>query len=240
MIYTVKWKKAMIVSLFLHLLILPVLGYFTAGLTAAPEEPEETFIEMTLDSDPTNSDFKEQKTEQAPSISQSMAAAPPRSFEPSQLETAITPAVTTSTLTMTDADISEVSEAASTVRQSSASNMGGESVSGSAGSAVSTGGGNVGSSLNGIAKPSILSKVNPAYPPTARQENIEGTVVVKIQILTSGRTGEVSIARSSGYPILDAAAIAAVEQWQFIPAKNLSTGQPIACTIVQPISFQLH
>lgn len=240
MTYTVKWQKAMIVSLFLHLLILPALGYLTAGLTASPEEPEETFIEMTLESDSTTSDFKEQNTNQIPSASQPMPTAPVPSTEPNQIEPAIKPAVTTSTLTMTAADISEASEAASAVRQSSASNTGGESVNGSAGSAASGGGGNVGSSLSGIAKPSILSKVNPAYPSAARQENLEGTVVVRIQILTNGRTGEVSVARSSGYPSLDEAAIAAVEQWQFIPAKNLSNGQPIACTIVQPISFQLH
>lgn len=240
MTYTVKWQKAMIISLFLHLLILPTLGYLTAGLTASPEVPDETFIEMTLESDPANSNFRQTNTEQAPSTSQPMTAASARSIEPNQLESAITPAVTTSTLTMTSADISEVSETASTLRQSSASNAGGESVNGSAGSAANTGGENAGPSLSGIAKPSILSKVNPAYPPAARQENLEGTVVVRIQILTSGRTGQVSIARSSGYPILDEAAIAAVEQWQFIPAKTLSTGQPIACTIVQPISFQLH
>lgn len=237
MTYTVKWQKSMIVSLFLHLLILPTFGYLTAGLTASPKEPEETFIEMTLDSDPVNSDFREQNTNQIPIPSQPMAATPAHSIEPNQVETAITPAITTSTLTMTDADISE----SSSEQQPSVSNSSaGGSASSTSAPAASKGGSNTGASLSGIAKPSILSKVNPTYPSAARQNNLEGTVVVKIQILTSGRTGEVSVARSSGHPSLDEAAIAAVEQWQFVPAKNLSTGQPIACTIVQPISFQLH
>ncbi|MBP2630050.1 MAG: hypothetical protein H6Q70_678 [Firmicutes bacterium] len=235
MTYTVKWQKAMIVSLFLHLLILPALGYLTAGLTATPEEPDEIFIEMTLESDSATSDFKEQNTNQITSASQPMAAAHAPSTEPNQVETTIKPAVTTSTLTMTDADISEVSS-----EQRPSISRTGEGASPASTPASSQSGSNAGPSLSGIAKPSILSKVNPAYPPAARQDNLEGTVVVRIQILTSGRTGEVSIARSSGYPILDDAAIAAVEQWQFIPAKNLSNGQPITCTIVQPISFQLH
>lgn len=236
MTYTIKWQKAMIVSIFLHLLILPSLGYLTAGLTALPEEPKETFIEMTLESDSANSDFREQNTNQISSASQPLVTAPVPSTEPNQVETAITPAITTSTLTMTDADISESSSA----QQPSISTAGGEGANSSSAPASSQSGSNAGPSLSGIAKPSILSKVNPVYPPTARQANLEGTVLVKIQILTSGRTGEISIARSSGYPSLDEAAIAAVEQWQFIPAKNLSNGQPIACTIVQPISFQLH
>jgi len=235
MTYTIKWQKAMIVSLFLHLLILPVLGYLTTGLTASPEKPEETFIEMILESDSTTSDFREQNTNQISSASQPALASSVPSTELNHMETATTSVVTTSTLTMTDANISE----ASSDQQPSISSAGG-GTSFSSAPTSSQSGSNAGPSLSGIAKPNILSKVNPAYPPAARQENLEGTIVVKIQILTSGRTGEISIARSSGHPSLDEAAIAAVEQWQFIPAKNLSNGQPITCTIVQPISFQLH
>jgi protein TonB len=235
MTYTVKWQKAMIVSLFLHLLILPALGYLTAGLTASPEEPEEIFIEMTLESDSANSDFREQNTNQIPSASQPTLASHVPSTEPNQVETAITPAITTSTLTMTDADISE----ASSDQQPNISSAG-EGAGSSSSPASSQSGSNAGPSLRGLAKPSILSKVNPAYPPAAKQENLEGTVDLRIQILTSGRPSEVSVARSSGHRILDEAAVAAVEQWQFVPAKKLSNGQPVACTIIYPISFQLH
>lgn len=235
MTYTVKWQKALVVSFFLHLLILPALGYLTAGLTASPEEPEETFIEMTLDSNSAVSKFSEQTANQAANVSQPMVAAPAPAPEPNQPADAITPVVTTRTLTMTAADISE---APSKQPSSISSTVGG---TGSSSAPVSSQGGSSAEvPLSGLAKPSILSKVNPSYPPEAKQANLEGTVVLRIQILTNGRPGEVSVAQSSGHTILDEAAVAAVEQWQFVPAKKLSNGQPVACTIIYPISFGFH
>lgn len=104
------------------------------------------------------------------------------------------------------------------------------------------GGGNGNSGSNSgnkqITRPSIFSKVDPDYPETARTAGLEGTVLVKIQILANGLPGDITVNHSSGHGILDEAAIAAVRQWRFIPAKN-QENVSIMCYTTMPVSFRL-
>jgi len=61
----------------------------------------------------------------------------------------------------------------------------------------------------------------PEYPPTARRLGQEGTVVLLIYVLDSGRVGDVKIHKSSGFPKLDEAAEReARRSWRFIPARE--------------------
>jgi protein TonB len=82
-----------------------------------------------------------------------------------------------------------------------------------------------------------LNNPEPSYPPAAQKHGLQGKVVLKIHVSASGHPDNVSIAKSSGYDILDAAAVKAVTTWVFEPAKR---GQkPIDGWVNVPIDFKL-
>jgi len=85
--------------------------------------------------------------------------------------------------------------------------------------------------------PSYLRNPAPRYPLLARQRGEEGTVVVKAQVLPTGRCGRLEVQSSSGSALLDASATHAVRQWQFQPAKR--GGAPVALWVEIPITFEL-
>ncbi len=62
--------------------------------------------------------------------------------------------------------------------------------------------------------------INPAFPRGARERGESGTVVVLVQILPSGRAGEVNLVRSSGYTSLDDAVLEKARSARFTPAKR--------------------
>ncbi len=88
-------------------------------------------------------------------------------------------------------------------------------------------------------EPIPIKKVRPEYPDFARNAGIEGEVIVRAEVFEDGSVGAVEIVKSlqSGPGGLDEAAIQAVKQWTFIPAKN--QGKPVAVWVTFPISFQL-
>jgi periplasmic protein TonB len=63
----------------------------------------------------------------------------------------------------------------------------------------------------------------PEYPPRAVASGIEDVVIVEFTVGADGRPSDPRIVRS--VPILDEAAIAAVEQWEF--ASDLALGVPV-------------
>lgn len=77
----------------------------------------------------------------------------------------------------------------------------------------------------------------PDYPPAAQRRGLEGQVVLKVHVLASGQPDSVTVARSSGHAILDDAAIKAVVQWAFAPARR---GQAAIDGWVQvPLTFKI-
>jgi TonB family protein len=74
----------------------------------------------------------------------------------------------------------------------------------------------------------------PEYPDIARQAGVEGTVVVQAMVSVDGRVRDTRILRS--IPMLNGAAIAAVQQWRFKPAAT-SAG-PVATWVSLPITFR--
>jgi len=68
----------------------------------------------------------------------------------------------------------------------------------------------------------VKRRIDPLYPPSARRQDQEGTVRVRILVDERGRASDVQVARSSGYDSLDDAAVSAVRRWQFIPATENS------------------
>ena len=85
--------------------------------------------------------------------------------------------------------------------------------------------------------PSYLRNPAPAYPMLARERGYEGTIHLDVEVLPSGHCGDLRIAQSSGYAILDDAAASAVRRWRFKPATR---GQrPMALWVEIPITFRL-
>jgi TonB family protein len=87
-------------------------------------------------------------------------------------------------------------------------------------------------------RPSYAENPKPLYPQEAREKGYEGEVVLKVQVLISGRVGQIEIKKSSGYELLDRSALTTVKQWRFIPAKKDETPIPLWVNI--PIKFQLQ
>lgn len=78
----------------------------------------------------------------------------------------------------------------------------------------------------------------PVYPAKARQKKQEGLVLVRAQVDPAGQTRTALVSRSSGFPLLDKAALDAVLKWEFIPAKQ--NEEAILAWIEVPIDFKLR
>jgi protein TonB len=235
MSYVYHWRKAMTISVCLHIFLLAAAVYLTAGW-AAPVPVEEVIMEMDLVSDPAERGGNSPGLPEpaTPLDAPRPALSKPTPAEPVQTETEVKPVVTTSNLSMTAAETPAVPASG----QPSAASGTAATAPGEA--ATTSGGMGNSSSQSGIAAPGILSKVDPVYPSAARQAGLEGTVVLRIQILANGRPGEIAVARSTGHAVLDEAAITAVGKWRFVPAKDRTSGRTVTCTTTLPISFRLQ
>ena len=85
--------------------------------------------------------------------------------------------------------------------------------------------------------PRYLRNPAPEYPLAAQKRGLEGQVVLKVHVLASGSPDKVTVAKSSGHAILDEAAIKAVLQWAFAPARRGST--PIDGWVQVPLNFKI-
>lgn len=75
----------------------------------------------------------------------------------------------------------------------------------------------------GVVEASLIHRVEPAYPTQARNQRIQGKVMLTATIAVDGSVRQVSIV--SGSPVLAEAARTAVRQWRYNPAKL--NGSPI-------------
>jgi TonB family protein len=88
---------------------------------------------------------------------------------------------------------------------------------------------------SGIAAGLLVSKVDPVYPPVARQARVQGTVLLQAHI---GRDGSVQdLQLISGHPLLAPAAIDAVKQWRYTP--YLLNGTPVDVETQIQVNFTL-
>jgi protein TonB len=85
--------------------------------------------------------------------------------------------------------------------------------------------------------PPVLSSPLPRYPEQARRRGREGTVHVEADVNERGLPTAVRVRRSSGYGLLDAAAVEAVGKWRFRPAR--AGGKAVPGRVVVPIEFRL-
>jgi TonB family protein len=90
-------------------------------------------------------------------------------------------------------------------------------------------------------RPDVSARVTkspkPIYPKKAFEDGVEGTVLLNVEVLETGHTGRVVLAKSSGVSILDISAMEAVKLWQFAPAK--AGGRVVKQWVQIPIKFSL-
>lgn len=87
----------------------------------------------------------------------------------------------------------------------------------------------------GVLQSSAIHKVQPAYPPAAKEARASGAVQVQITINEKGEVIEATII--SGHPLLRDATLAAARQWQFKPTEL--SGVPVKVQGVLTFNFTL-
>jgi TonB family protein len=70
-----------------------------------------------------------------------------------------------------------------------------------------------------------VHSVSAFYPDVARRLSQEGDVIVSFLVHTDGSVANIAVARSSGFPLLDTAAVTAVSTWRYMPA--MQGGKPV-------------
>jgi len=78
--------------------------------------------------------------------------------------------------------------------------------------------------------------VAPIYPQVAREARRQGVVILEAVIDASGNVTSVSVLR--GDPLLDQAALDAVQQWKFKPATLNGEAIPVVMTVT--VQFKLQ
>jgi len=88
---------------------------------------------------------------------------------------------------------------------------------------------------SGVSQGLLVRRVNPTYPPLARQARIQGVVVLQAQISKGGDIENLQLI--SGHPMLAPAAIEAVKQWKYKP--YLLNGEPVEVDTQVQVNFTL-
>ena len=88
----------------------------------------------------------------------------------------------------------------------------------------------------GVSKSLLIYRIEPTYPPVAREAHIQGVVVLAAIIDKDGNIQNLQVV--SGHPMLAPAAIEAVKQWRYKPF--LLSGQPLEVETAVTVTFQLR
>jgi len=87
----------------------------------------------------------------------------------------------------------------------------------------------------GVSQGLLVRKVQPSYPPLARQARIQGQVVLQAEISKDGSIENLRLV--SGHPMLAPAAIEAVKQWKYKP--YFLNGEPVEVETQITVNFSL-
>ena len=90
-----------------------------------------------------------------------------------------------------------------------------------------------------VYKPGVKKQTPPVYPPRAIALGQEGKVLLDVRLRGDGRPDKLRLLRSSGYPLLDTAALDSVKNWLFHSPH--ADGQPQPGVWVRvPVRFELR
>ena len=78
----------------------------------------------------------------------------------------------------------------------------------------------------------------PSYPTGAREQGLEGVVVLGVLVGVNGRAVEIAVRTSSGAQALDDAAVEAVTRWRFSPARE--GRKAVESWVEVPLKFALR
>jgi protein TonB len=87
-----------------------------------------------------------------------------------------------------------------------------------------------------IRAPQKIKDVRPVYPAIAQSARVQGIVIIEATIGPNGSVQEAKVLRS--IPLLDAAALEAVKQWQFTP--TTLNGVPVPVIMTVTVNFTLQ
>jgi periplasmic protein TonB len=88
----------------------------------------------------------------------------------------------------------------------------------------------------GVREPKRISGLAPEYPLIARNAHVQGVVMLEAVINERGEVGRIKVLKSA--PLLDQAAITAVQQWRYTP--TLLNGVPVSVLMTITINFTLQ
>ena len=90
----------------------------------------------------------------------------------------------------------------------------------------------------GVTPPKLIERVNPVYPEEARKAGVTGVVIVSALVGEDGTVQNVEVMRPLEKGCTEAA-VAAVRQWRYEPARSESTGKPVRVYFTVTIEFRL-
>lgn len=87
----------------------------------------------------------------------------------------------------------------------------------------------------GIPAPKIVKFVQPVYPRIAEVAGIQGTVKLEVTTDACGQVADIRVLES--VPLLDSAAVEAVQQWKYAPTS--ANGHPVPVVLTAVVRFKL-
>lgn len=87
----------------------------------------------------------------------------------------------------------------------------------------------------GVTQGLLIHRVQPNYPPLARQARIQGAVILQAEISKNGTIENLHVI--SGHPMLAPAALDAVKQWRYKP--YVLNGEPVEVETQVTVNFTL-
>jgi protein TonB len=88
----------------------------------------------------------------------------------------------------------------------------------------------------GVREPKRIAGSPPEYPKFARDARVQGVVILEAVINEHGEVGRIKVLRS--VPLLDNAAITAVQQWRYTP--TLLNSVPVSVLMTITVNFTLQ
>ncbi len=88
------------------------------------------------------------------------------------------------------------------------------------------------------AMPRYKENPPPNYPRVARTRGYEGRTLLRVEVFETGKVGRIEITTSSGFEILDTAALNSVKKWTFVPGTK--NGKKIRQWVMVPVRFDLR
>lgn len=88
----------------------------------------------------------------------------------------------------------------------------------------------------GVSPPRAIRRTEPLYTQRARDQKVEGTVELAMEVWEDGKAHNIRVIRSLGHG-LDESAIECVKQWRFVPGQK--DGKPVRVAVEIHVNFRL-